>query len=41
MTLEETLQLVNPLVDAGVDALHISAGIGETQAPHLSALLYA
>ena len=27
MTLEETLQLVNPLVDAGVDALHISAGI--------------
>lgn len=31
MTLEETLQLVNPLVDAGVDALHISAGIGETK----------
>ena len=44
MTLEETLQLVNPLVDAGVDALHISAGIGETKhlisPPSCTCLLY-
>ncbi len=31
MTLEETLKLVNPLIDAGVDVLHMSAGIGETK----------
>lgn len=31
MTTEECLKMVKPLVDAGVDVLHVSAGMGETK----------
>lgn len=31
MTTEESLKMVQPFMDAGVDVLHVSAGIGETK----------